>query len=199
MSDVTFDKLLISGYVPEDDGAYPADIKCNIATAFLDLYSQFKGKLIHLREFRSRIVDMATTDEEIELSGLFDNLSSKDKIAFEEACKDLRLDLAKIGRDKFLLFSLPNVVRCARFLLGSNGRDVGSLYLAETNLSTDVIDYKDYLNECDDNSLIDLLIKCEGLKDWEANFAYSLDTRFREKGLTFGQRAKAIQIIRERF
>lgn len=192
MSNVIFDKLLISGYVPEDDDSYPADVKCNIATGFLDLYSSLKGKLIHLREFRSRIMDMSALNEEI-------TLSNKDRVAFEEACKDLNLDLAKIGRDKFLLFSLPNVVRCARFLLGSDGRDLGSLHLADTDLANDIVDYKSYLNESDDNALIDLLCHCEDLKDWEANFASSLDARFREKGLTVGQRAKAIQIIRERF
>jgi hypothetical protein len=193
---ISVDKMLISGYVPEDGDNRRAARMANISTMFLEQWGSGKRAIgsLYLRKL---------IREKLSLNSLEGEAKSGDHRAHGDAYggQGLNLDTTTIGNRKYILFSLPNIVRCSRFLLGGECRPTGALCQTRINLTSDLLGDESVqdLEDLDDNELIDLLVECKDLSSWEANFANSLDKKWRKDGLSPGQRSKTIQIIEERY
>ena len=199
---IRVDKLLVSGFVREDGENKMLARQANVATLFWMLFSSHAGKVMSMKSFRNLIKEWLFSKwYDNDLHALFGEDKTKDDLRVHgSACgkQGLKLDMLEINREKFLIFSLPNLIRCSRFLLGSGGRDTGSLCLNRLDTNAGIIGGSIMLEDLDDDSLIDALLDSSGKSSWENNFATSLDKKFREKGLSPGQRSKAIEVISER-
>ena len=193
---ISVDKLLVSNFIKEDGDNRRLARQANIATMFNLMFSKHIGEVINAKVFRNMILEnlkeRGFSSEVFDINGDFRAHGD----AYGKS--GLNLDITKIGRDRYILFSLPNIIRCTRFLLGNGGRTTGSLYLKRLDLENEIIGRNDVkLEDLNDFELVDLLIEVPNKTGWEQNFANDIDKKFRNH-ITPGRKAKIIQIISER-
>jgi len=168
-------KMLVSEYVAEDGDNRRMARACNIATYFIGNYDE--GGHISVKELRReicQILDVAPP-------------STGDLKAHGDAwgASGLRLDFDEFDGQKQIEFSLPNLKRCASYLLGK-GPKISALKLIR-RLLTNV----ELIN-------VAIVLSQNNMTNWEKKFIRDMNCLWRSKVLSSSQRAKLMQIIDER-
>jgi len=175
-------RMLVPNYVTEDqgEGLRRNARACNIAKYLLDNFKL--GKRINSHKLRSYIPNQYK-DQTLDPTG--DLKAHGDAVA--------ALDLGRLGKNGSTLidYSLPNLIRCARWVLGE-GKKVGAVMVLKDQIAKD--------QTALDNKLIDeaINIPANRFTNWESDFVTSLDRKWRVKGLTTRQRARLNKILIER-
>ena len=174
-------RMLVPNYVSEDQeyGLRRNARICNIAKYLLDNFKL--GKRINSHKLRSYIPNQF---KDVTLNYVGDLKAHGDAVA--------TLDLGRLGKNGGTLidYSLPNLIRCARWILGE-GKKVGAVMVLKDQIVED--------QTAVDNQLIDeaVNIPIDRLSNWEKDFVYSLHRKWRD-GLTVCQRDRLNKIILER-
>lgn len=178
-------RMLVSEYVSEnrEDNRRVARV-CNIAKFIIDNFDA--GQRISAKELRAQIpVDVKDPDLD----------SVGDRKAHGDAINTLNLGRIVKNGETLIDYSLPNLKRCASWILGE-GQKVGAVKLIKEE--TDVDEHTQKLN--DDNALIDqaMAIPLANFTDWERMFVFSLNKNWRARGLSEKQHKRLVRVISER-
>jgi hypothetical protein len=174
-------RMLVSEYVSENrEKDRQIARACNIAKWMLDNFRL--GERVSAKDIRNNIpqqVKDTTLDAKGDLKA--------------HGCAVNALDLGRLTRDGEMLvdFSLPNLKRCASWILGQ-GQKVGAIKLLKDEVTQECVQ--------EDNELIDLAmeIPTENFTEWERIFVFSLNKNWRERGLSLKQRTRLLKVIEER-
>lgn len=173
--------MLIPEYVSEVRSKGRRNARaCNIAKWFI---TNFKpGKRIAAKTIREEIPNKFK-DQTLDTKG--------DLKAHGRAINALNLGKLTNNGETFIDFSLPNLKRCASWILGQ-GQKVGAIKLLRDEMVQEQI--------IEDNELIDLTIEIpnDNLTQWERIFVHSLNKNWRDRGLSTKQRDRLLKIIKER-
>lgn len=169
-------RMLVSRYVSENLKKNAKRARaCNVATWFVENYSDLAGDYVSSRDIRAQIPD------EVKKPGLN---PSGDLKAHGDAINKLGLSLEQRGKDRMVDMSLPNLKRCVSFLLGSRGAGALILHAPQSQEDLSLIDELDRV--CGTNTVV-----FKGLGSGERAFVSNLTTNYRDKGWPLSDRQKA--------